>query len=304
VRPHPTTLAEMPVDPRPVLDDLTVVIPTIGRAILERCLHEIAISTAWPAGIIVVDQSSSPTVATWLEQLRAFGLTAEYVPSYQRGKASALNRGIERVKTRFVAVTDDDCFVEADWLEQMVTRLRQTPEAIISGPAWPEGDEVPVAAVTRGTPVTSRRPGLRFASFCGSNMGASIAIMQRVGLFDEDPCLLAAEDCEWSYRVLCAGVPIVYAPEVAVRHFGWRDASQRASRYRAYARSLGGFYGKYLRRGDWLIALRVGMALLRALRRWLRSFITGRQALPIPDHAYVTELLRGIITGWQRGQLS
>jgi cellulose synthase/poly-beta-1,6-N-acetylglucosamine synthase-like glycosyltransferase len=283
--------------PRPVLNDLTVVIPTIGRAILERCLYHIAIGSAWPAQLIVVDQSSSPTIAAWLASLRALGLVTEHVPSSHRGKAAALNRGIEGVKTRFVAITDDDCFVETNWLENMADCLHRNPEAIITGPAEPEGEEEVVAVVTVHAPVTSRRPGLKFDIFCGSNMGAAITAIERVGLFDDDPCLIAAEDCEWAYRVLRAGVNIIYTPEVGVRHFGWRDANQRASRHREYARSLGGFWGKYLRRGDWFIALRLVIALLRTLRRWLLGLLIGRH-----EHTYVTDLLSGIVAGWRKGR--
>ena len=292
--PHLTQM-----EPRAVADDLTVVIPTLGRPILQQCLRRIALGTIWPAQIIVVDQSSSTEIRAWLAQLKASGLETEHVPSSQRGKAAALNRGIERVKTSFVAITDDDCFVEPDWLENMVTRMRQNPEAVITGPAYPEGENEAVAAVTSPVPVISRRPGLRFDFFCGSNTAFAIRILAQVHLFDEDACLIAAEDCEWSYRVLRSGVHIIYAPEVRVRHFGWRNASQRADRHRDYARSLGGFYGKYLRRGDWFIALRLIIALLRAFRRRLRGLIIGKH-----ERINVIELFSGILVGWRSGRSS
>jgi GT2 family glycosyltransferase len=287
------------IEPRAVVNDLTVVIPTLGRAILQQCLRRIVLGTTWPAQIIVVDQSSSAEIRAWLGQLKSSGLEVEHVPSSQRGKAAALNRGIERVKTPFVAITDDDCFVERDWLENMVTRMRQNPEAVITGPAYPEGENDPVAAVTCPVPVISRRPGLKFDIFCGSNMAVATGILALVGLFDEDPCLVAAEDCEWSYRVLRSGVHIIYAPEVRVRHFGWRDASQRADRRRDYGRSLGGFYGKYLRRGDWFIAVRLIITLLRVFRRSVRGLIIGQQ-----QNNYLAELAAGIIAGWRRGRPS
>ena len=194
--------------------------------------------------------------------------------------------------------------VHSEWLKNMATCLHENPETIVTGPAYPEGDEAPVAKVTFRNPVTSHRPGLKSDYFCGSNMGVEISVIKRVGLFDEDPCLIAAEDCEWSYRVLRSGVDIVYVPEVSVRHFGWRDISQRAGRYQAYARSVGGFYGKYLRQGDWFIALRTVITFLRALRRWLRGITTRNQDLVLNGRAYVTGLLPGIIAGWRSSRLS
>jgi GT2 family glycosyltransferase len=127
-------------------------------------------------------------------------------------------------------------------------------------------------------------------------MGARVAVIHKVGMFDEDPCFIAAaEDCDWAYRALTARVPIIYAPDVVVHHFGWRDADQRYSRYQLYARSHGSFYGKYLRRGDWLIALRALIHHLRALKRWVTGAITGNREQMLNGRAYLTGLLPGIL---------
>jgi GT2 family glycosyltransferase len=128
-------------------------------------------------------------------------------------------------------------------------------------------------------------------------MGVAVDSVRVVGLFDEDPCLRTAEDGEWSYRALKAGVPIVYAPDIVVEHIGWRDKSQRLVQYEEYARSHGGFYGKYLRKGDWLIALRVALHYLRAFRRWMKGLMKGDRELASCGRAYFIGLLPGIIAG-------
>jgi GT2 family glycosyltransferase len=119
-------------------------------------------------------------------------------------------------------------------------------------------------------------------------------------LFDEHPSVRTSEDGEWSYRALRAGVPIYYVPDACVRHFGWRDEAQRTTQYQDYARSHGGFYGKYLRQGDWFIALRVIVHYYRDLRRWVRGTLTGDQEAALYGRAYVTGLLPGIIAGFRR----
>lgn len=302
---QPRTLDTLEIKPRPVLDDITVVIPTLGRAILEESLYWIVAGNAWPREIIVVDQSSSSSVAAKLERLRSLGIVAKHVPSSQRGKPAALNRGIEQVRTHFLAITDDDCFVESDWLKNMMKHLHEYSAAVITGPAHPAGTEKAVATVISRKPTISCRPRLKFDLFCGSNMGATVGVFRKAGLFDEDPCFLsAAEDCEWAYRALRAGVSIIYVQDVIVLHFGWRDIEQRAVRYRAYARSHGGFYGKYLRQGDWFIAMRVVIHHLRALRRWLRGIVTDDQEAALYARAYLTGLLPGIIAGMRRSKKS
>jgi glycosyltransferase involved in cell wall biosynthesis len=280
---------------RPILDNITIIIPTLGRPILETCLQSIVDGSCWPGQIIVVDQSSSQRIGGWIRTVCSFGMNAKHVPSSQRGKAAALNLGIEQTKTRFVAITDDDCFVERHWLREMNVNLLQNPEAIITGPAIAEGPEKVVAEVNSLERVISERPRLKFDLFCGSNMGVAMTVIKRVGFFDEDSYLLNAEDCEWAYRALRSSVPIIYLPKIKVRHHGWRNLDLRYTRYEAYAQSHGGFYGKYLCRGDWFIAIRVVIHHIRAFRRWLKGIITGNQELTANGRAYITGLLPGII---------
>jgi GT2 family glycosyltransferase len=113
--------------------------------------------------------------------------------------------------------------------------------------------------------------------------------------------MYTAEDADWAYRALRAGVPIIYVPEAVVKHFGWRDESKRMVMYKDYARSHGGFYGKHLRKGDWFIALRAVIHHLRALRRWMRGVVFGDREMVLIGRAYFTGLLPGIIAGLRNG---
>jgi GT2 family glycosyltransferase len=286
--------------PKPVLQDVTVVIPTLGRAILRDSLEAIAAGDAWPGCLIVVDQGPPSDIPRWIDDLRARGMDARHFPSTQTGRAAAVNRGLERVETPFAAITDDDCLVAHDWLPTLIQRLREAPGTIVTGRVEAEGDEPAVALMTVRTPALYRRPLLRRDVLCGGNMGISRQVFGRIGLLDEDPRLRAAEDCEWSYRALRAGVPIAYAPEVVVRHCSWRDEAQRADQYQSYARSHGGFYGKYLRQGDLFIALRVIIHLLRALKRWVVGAATGNRDKALNGRAYVTGLVPGIMAVMRR----
>jgi GT2 family glycosyltransferase len=294
------SLTAAALDPRPVLDRISVVIPTLGRPILEACLAEMGAGDSWPARIIVVDQGASERVRGWLDSADSAGLRTEYVASDQHGRAAGVNRGLERVRTPLVAVTDDDCLVERDWLRRMVASLDEHAGGIVSGRVEAAGEEEVVAVVPSLKPAVYDRPGLRFDPMSGGNMGVAMEIVHRVGPFDEDSSLRTAEDCDWSYRALRLGVPIVYAPEVCVRHWGWRGEDQRERQYRSYARSHGGFYGKYLRRGDGFIALRAGLHLMRASRRWVRGTLTGDREQALRGRAYLTGLFPGIVDGLRR----
>jgi GT2 family glycosyltransferase len=290
-----------PITPRPALDDVSVVIPTLGRSILESCLSWLAGGDHWPGCLIVVDQGRQPAVAAWLQILEEAGMNTRYVPSAQRGRSAGINRGLDHVVTRFVAITDDDCFVSKTWLTNMVAHLRQEPGAIVTGRVELAGsDEVAFSTVTSCQPRRYERPQVRVHPFIGGNAGIATEIAARIGAFDEHPCLQSAEDSDYGYRALRLGIPIVYDPDVLLFHYHWRDATQRAARYRDYARSQGGFYGTHLLSGDPLIWLQVMRSLARAPLRWARGRLRRDPDMVERGRADTLGLLPGIIAGLTR----
>jgi len=293
-------LRDLTERPRPIIEDISVVIPTLGREILESSLAWIACGEAWPAEVIVVDQGTNETAATLLARLARVGLRTRHIRSSRRGRSVGLNLGFAALTTRFVAVTDDDCFVAPDWLSIMRQRLEDATLSIVSGRVEAAGWDDNVAVVTDRRPAVYRRPRLSFDAMSGGNMGTSREVLERVGPFDEHATVQLSEDGEWCYRALRAGVAVIYAPELLLWHYGWRGAAERGEQYRAYARSHGGFYGKYLRQGDLFIALRAAIHLLRAARRWLFGLLRGKPDQARRGRAYLFGLPRGILAGMRR----
>lgn len=285
-----------------LLHDLTVVIPTLGRDILKRCLEALARGVGRPAEVVVVDQGRRREVASWAASFSARGLPVRHVPSGGRGRAAGVNFGIERASTQFVAVTDDDCLADPTWAVSLVRRLRARPDAIVTGRVEPAGDIPNPAVSTSRIPDEQRRPRLTFDRLSGGNMGVAVEVYRAVGPLDEHPTVRTAEDGEWAYRALRAGTRIVYAPEAVVHHFAWRETAAREAQYRSYARSHGGFYGKHLRRGDFFIALRAALHMLRAVRRWALGRLRGDAEAALIGRAYALGLLPGISAGFRRGR--
>lgn len=281
---------------KPVLNDISVVIPTLGRDILEQSLFWILAGSAWPGCLIVVEQGSNPDVVAWLKRVQEIGINVKHILSNQRGRSAGINRGLEQADTRFVAITDDDCFVGEDWLVYMANKLRLSPEAIVTGRVEAAGEDM-VVVVTSTTPAIYNRPRIKFDSMSGGNMGTSLEVFRKVGLFEEDPVMATAEDAEWSYRALRKGISIIYEPDVIVAHYGWRDVEKRMEQYRRYALSHGGFYGKYLRRADLFILMRALAHWIRAMRRWINGRLRGDLDYALIGRAYGLNLLPGILAG-------
>ena len=134
------------------------------------------------------------------------------------GSYSARNAAVLATDSEILAFTDSDCIPDADWLEQIVEELRTSPTARISG-------QVPIFKASGGKHVPyiyEFHTAFRQKEYAerGEGATANLAIRRTVfmdiGLFNSD--LLSGGDFEWHRRAHAAGVPIVYAPNVVVRH--------------------------------------------------------------------------------------
>jgi GT2 family glycosyltransferase len=254
-----------------VLEDLTIIIPSIGRPLLQRCLQAISSGNRLPCRIIVIDQGDNPEVAHWIQSIRDMGIEIFHLLSKERSPASARNRGIEEVQTRFVVAIDDDCLPNWDWLEKMEMTLHKNPEVIVTGLVAPAGEGSPPTIAISDVQSTICRPSLRYHSpLTTGNMGFALSTAQRIGQFDEK--LFTAEDNDWAYRALRAGIPILYDPEIIVHHYHWRDEEQMVKTHREYALGQGAFFGKHLRRGDLSMVVRIALHLFRNVRSIIRNF--------------------------------
>jgi GT2 family glycosyltransferase len=215
------------------------------------------------------------------------------------GRAAGLNHGLSLVTTQFALVTDDDCEVAPDWLKVMAEHLRSDPGTVVTGTVLAGGDERVLNTVMGDKATIARKPGLTYDRLSGGNCGFAIEVLRSVGLFDEDPCMSVAEDGEWAYRALRRGVAIAFVPEAVVSHLGWRNLRERLGQYHHYARSHAAFFGKYLRRGDPFIALRMIVHLARSSLRWIRGMVRRDKELAANGRAYVTQLFPGLIAGFK-----
>ena len=284
--------------PRRTADDVTVVIPTVGEAVLDGCLESLAQGSVWPARLIVVDQRRGGTAASSIARLRERSMDVQHILAPANGISSATNLGLRLVRTAFAAVTHDDCRVRTDWLHRVAIRLHDIGEAILTGRVEPEGDGIVLTINTAAEPMTYRSPLLAGDVLFPPNMAFPIRLLDRIGWLDEHPSLATAgEDNEWAHRALRAGVSIVYDPSVIVGHLARHRPEELPGLYLRYARGQGAFYGTWLRRGDPFIARRAARDLLRAPWLLLRGLVTRNSELVSMGRGEVLGLIPGIVAG-------
>lgn len=282
---------------RPIDDEITLLIATLGRRMIRDCLRSVIGGHLWPVQIIVVDQGGIGEISGWLDEIANLGIRTLYQHSRGTGKSLALNRGLRLVDSRFVVITDDDCLVDQSWIRSLGRHLRVSPATVFSGQITAAGEEPMLTTVLGEKPDIAKTPGLLFDRMAGGNLGVAMEVFRRAGLFDEDPCVAFSEDGEWAYRVLRHGVPIAFAPDAIVNHRGWRTLDERLQQYAGYARSHAAFFGKYVRRGDAFIALRAILHFSRSARRWIAGVMRADRELAAHGRAYVLNFLPGLIAG-------
>jgi GT2 family glycosyltransferase len=245
--------------PPPQPRDVTVLICTrnradkLGHALTSLTALRVPVGVTWE--VIVVDNGSSDATP---EVIGAFAgrLPLRSVVEPGRGVSRAKNAGIRVAGGRHFLLTDDDCRVAPDWLATGHRLLDSGPVQIIGGrvelfdPA-----DLPVAVRT-----TPDRDVLKdFSQLIGFMHGANLAfpraLLDRVGLFDErlgpGTRVGPAEEADLMYRAFCAGIPIVYEPDLLVHHdHGRRGRDAWYAQVGSYASGAGGMAAKYLLRGD------------------------------------------------------
>jgi len=221
---------------------------------LRRCLAALQQLDPSPAEILVVD--NAPEERSTLAVVEEFD-NVSYWPEPVTGLSRARNRGILRSSGDIVAFTDDDVLVHPRWLLGVRKALSQGSAFGMTGLVLAAELETesqfrfefgsdgfnrgyrPITfdsfffnrTVDRGVPVW--RVG------AGANMAFRREVFNRIGLFDERLGAGAAgcsEDSEFWYRMLSAGMSIVYEPCAVVWHSHRADREAFKSQQKQYMR--------------------------------------------------------------------
>jgi len=202
-----------------VTPEISVVVPTFRRPdLLERLVRSLEQQTLDPSrfDVVVVDDASGDGTFATLEALAKASPIRMRVLEAERngGPASARNLGWRTATAPIVAFTDDDCVVEAAWLEHGLRQLQLRPEVgILQGRTLK-----PTAPYDETAWTVSREILEPSAWFEGCNLFVRREALEAVGGFDEAITLPWGEDTELGWSVLDAGFERGYDQDAIVRH--------------------------------------------------------------------------------------
>jgi len=221
---------------------------------LRRCLAGLQQLNPFPTEIIVVD--NAPEECCTLKVVQEFDGVI-YWPEAAPGLSRARNSGISRSCGEILAFTDDDVLVHPRWLLWVQETLSQKTAFGMTGlvlPAELETEsqiqfEFDVGGFNRGfgsiifdsvffnCMLNRGVPVWRIGA--GANMAFRREAFTRIGLFDERLGAGASgcsEDSEFWYRMLAAGMSIVYEPRAIVWHSHRIDRAAFRGQMRQYIR--------------------------------------------------------------------
>lgn len=122
---------------------ISIVIATRGRPdSLRQCLESILECNCAPHEIIVVDSASRDPHAS---ERVAKASGAAFIQTKFPGAAYARNLGALAASGDIVAFTDDDCLVDANWIEALMEGFRSDSIDASVGPIILKGSDPPVA---------------------------------------------------------------------------------------------------------------------------------------------------------------
>jgi GT2 family glycosyltransferase len=256
---------------------------------LQRCLQSLGAGELVPDEVVVADQGDGDETRAATVDADSQAMPVHWLRARPGGLAVAQNEAFAQATTPIVAVLDDDCVADCNWLSAIERAFRTAPEPdLVGGRVLPLGPDRPgafaVSSRPSAEPIEIAGRSLPWDIGSGNNFAVRREWFDRIGGCDErlgpgSPAR-GGVDMDLFYRLLRAGARARYEPQALVLHER-TDRAGRLWRRSSYGYGMGACVTLWLRQHDgfaWkvLIAwIRMRTArLVEALihRRWLGAY--------------------------------
>lgn len=229
---------------------LFIVVNYNGEAHIEQCLQSILDQPEGDFKIIVIDNNSSDGSPALIESLVERTEKIKLIRNDEnRGFTGAVNQGIRQSDSEFIALVNNDAFLETKWLEYMNKAAESHNEAgifaskmvLTNGRLNSTGHVIyrGFAVVDRGF-LDEDRGQYDVAEYVqGACAGAAFYrrdLFDEIGLFDDD-YFMFNEDVDLSLRALVNGWKILYVPDAVAYHVHSAAAGGQFSELSVYYNS-------------------------------------------------------------------
>jgi GT2 family glycosyltransferase len=223
----------MDLDQRPERFQISIIVATYNRA---KSLARFLASLDSLEGIdstrlevLIVDNDSSDSTPNLLkaEQSKPRKFSLRTLRETQRGRSSALNKGLKVCRGEIICLTDDDVVLDRGWIGALLDSYRSSGFDALQGRVLPGVDPWGMPADPKriyyyNIPVVDRGERIReINALVGAHMTFRRKVFEKVGLLDAGLGVGASgfgEDNEFSRRARAAGFKIGYTPHAVVYH--------------------------------------------------------------------------------------
>jgi len=226
-------------------DALKLCLQQLEKQTLAKELYEVlVVDNASPADALPIDVSDSSNV--------------RIINEPRPGSYAARNAAIQIAKGAILAFTDADTLPADDWLEQGLSHFQQSEPLRVAGKVELIASQNPTAAECYELLYSFRQQEQveNLGTSVTANLFVPRSAFDTVGLFNDT--LLSGGDFEWGLRAQSAGIPVVYADEVVVKHHCRANYSQLVRKARRVAGGAVKFHNK---------------SAVRVHYEWLRSLL-------------------------------
>lgn len=218
-RPAPAPFRPAPPPPLPRSDqpiDVDVIIPTMGRrALLQNVLADLGRQTLLPRRVTVVEQVVGHQPDPGPLEIADPPYELVYERLTEPGACQARNAALQRCRSHWVLLADDDMRYRPDYLASLLdVAARLQVDVVVAGMAIVAADGGPDEAGR-----TVEEPWPRMWPHLGAGAAlATRALFDEVGGFDRRLEGGFGEDYEWGVRARRGGAMVVHAPDIRVAH--------------------------------------------------------------------------------------
>lgn len=251
----------------------SIIIPTYNRpASLRDCLLHLS-QLEYPLDqveTLVVDDGSEACYQSVREEFP----NVVWIKIPNGGPAVARNYAAHQARGLYLAFTDDDCYVDPDWLNQLEKTLSENPSALVGGstPPFREAGVFDQVCQFINSVVYAHYNQVPCQSqfFASNNLAVSRKVFFELGGFDTTHTKNAAEDRTLCNHALDAGFNLIWNKEALVYHHPRLSFRRFCRMYFRYGRGAYTFQ-KSRRTGSMLVESRFHLQLPRIVLEQLKE---------------------------------
>ena len=233
---------------------LSLIVCTRNRANqLQLCLDYIEkITCRFSWELIVADNNSTDNTAEVVQAYIAkTHIDCRYILAVGAGNGAGRNEGISASRGEILVFTDDDCYVEPNYLDETAALYLDPEIGYTAGRIMLfDKTDYPMTINESMQPIPLAAGRLcRVGTIQGANMAFRRTALEEVGLFDPNfgaGARFAGEDWDLALRLSARGWSGGYFPGPVVFHHHGRKAADMPSLSRFYSKGEGAVYAKHL----------------------------------------------------------